>query len=269
MDNNVAAPDKTGEAAPLNNVEEPANAPQEGQAPAEAAAPAITAEQVAQFLGTTPEVFKEFQGYMENNGGLEKAQANMKKILAGRNPGANAANQTQMQMQAQGQPAQPAPAEPAQPQQPKVEGGFTAQEFMVQQYFQNLSQQERYASIKDEIANGEVLKQMGKFGIKAMIGDQFNNQQVTDFLDMYAKTKPAPTPTAPVTTTPTADFAQIEGDTITTMDQAMLVLQQDRQARAAGRAGHPLAKQANEFFDNALNAHQNRGKRKHKVLKSE
>lgn len=263
MDKDVAAP-ANGEAAPLNNVEAPAAAP--AQKPeGEPAAPAITAEQVAQFLGTTPDTLKDYQTYMDNNGGFDKAFANTKKVLSGRNAGADAANQTQMQMQAQTPPATTeAPAQPA--PQPKVEGGFTAQEFMVQQYFQNLSQQDRYASIKDEISNGEVLKVMQQFNIQPMIGDQFNNQQVTAFLDMYAKTKPAPAAQAPVTSTPTAEFTQIAGETITSMDQAMIVLKEDQAARAAGLAGHPLAKQANEFFDNALNAHQNRGKREHKAL---
>lgn len=269
MQENAAAP-TTGEVAPSTNVEI--------QAPAAPASttetPAVTAEQVAQYFKMPPESFQEFERYINSNGGLEKAQSNIRKLLSGRNAGADAANQTRMQAQSQMQAPAQAPAQGgagemlSEQPQPEVEGGFTAQEFMVQQYFLNLSQQERYAAIKDEIANGDVLKVMGQFGIRPMIGDQFNNKQVTAFLDMYSKTKPTPAPETPVTPTPTAEFVQIADGKITSMDQAMLVLSQDRAARAAGREGHPLAQQANEFFDGVLNANQNRGRREHKVLES-
>lgn len=257
MDTNVAAPQ--GEAAPSTNVETqapvaPASTPE---------APAITAEQVASFLGTTPDGLANYQKFVDNNGGFDKAFSTYKSRITERPP--EPAPQPQMAAPQQPMP-QPNPMEQA--PQPKVEGGFTAQEFMVQQYFQNLGTQERYASIKDEIYNGEVLKVMNQFGIKPIIGDQFNNKQVTDFLDLYAKTKPAPAPEAPITPTPTADFVQIADGKITSMEQAMLVLSQDREARAAGREGHPLAAQANEFFDNALNAQQRRGHREHKELAS-
>lgn len=267
MAENVAAPESTGEAAPLtNNVEAPAAAPQ--TTPEAPAAPAITAEDVAKFLGTTPETLADYQKYMDNNGGFDKTFANTKKALSGRTPAAEAANQAQMQAQAQVPTPSPVNDFPPAPKV-TVDGGFTAQEFMVQQYFQSLGQKEEYASIADEIRSGEVLKVMRQFNIEPMIGDQFNNKQVTAFLDMYSKTKPAPTPEAPVTSTPTAEFSQIENDTISSMEQAMLVLSEDRKAKAAGREGHPLATQATEFFNKTLSANQNRGRRDHSVLKSE
>lgn len=251
----AAAP--AGEAAPLTNVETPA-------ATAQASTPEAPTPPTPEPI-FAPEEALEIKKLLDNNGGLEGVK---KTISARQTQAVEPAPQSPAQAQAQS-PA-PNPLNDAIAQQPplKVEGGFTTQEFMVKQYFQDLAKQERYASIKEEIQNGEALKLMAQFGVEAMIGDQFNNKRVTDFLDLYAKTKPAPTPTTPVTSTPTADFVQIADGKITSMDQAMLVLSQDREARAAGREGHPLAQQANEFFDGVLNAQQNRGRREHKVLQS-
>lgn len=265
----VAAPN--GEAAPLTT-NEPTPAPQTSETEPAPDTPALTPEQVAQYLGTTPETLAEYQKYLENNGGFDKAYTNTKKILSQRS---QPAPQTQPSSQSQAQittpEALPNPApqtEPAMTTQPQLKGGLTFEELAVQNYFDKLANKEEYGGIKDEILNGEVLKQLKEWNIPIVVGNQVNTEGINRYLGMYAKTKPAPTPSAPVTTTPLADPIQISGDTIKNMDEAMAVLKQDQELRAKGQPGHPLAKQANEFFDNVLNANQNRGKREHKVLES-
>lgn len=260
QDNNVAAPANTGEAAPLTNVETPATAPASG-----AEAGALTAEQVAQFLGTTTDTLKSYQDFVSNNGGWDKSLNAYKKAISGR--------QTESAPQAQIQTSSPlndsiAQQQPATAQQaaPKpVEGGITPEEFMTQQYFNSLATQEQYKNIADQMRSGEVLKEMAKFDIQPMINGQFNDQKVRNFLDLYSKSVPAPTPSTPVTNTPTVEYVQV-GETINNMNEAMAVLKQDQELRAKGLQGHPMAKQANEFFDGVLSANQNRGKRVHKTL---
>lgn len=269
MPDNVAAPN--GEAAPLTNNDSQPNGTG-SEAAKSSDTPTLTAEQVAQYFGTTPETLAEYQKYLENNGGFDKAYTNTKKILSQR-------NQPQPQPQAQPQPqpnevagspyqpqAQPA-QQPVQQAEP-LKGGLTFEELTIQTYFEKLAGKEEYGGIKDEILNGEVLKQLKEWNIPVVVGNQVNTEGINRYLGMYAKTKPAPETQAPVTTTPLADPIQISGDTIKTMDEAMAVLKQDQEFRAKGQAGHPLAKQANEFFDNVLNANQNRGKREHKVVES-
>lgn len=245
-----SAPTETSTTQP----EAPA-APETPATPPEA--PAITPEQVAQYLGTTPETLTQFQDYSKNNGGLDKAFSNMKKIMANRQP------QPQAQAPAPGQSPlnDPVTQTPPSMAEQAIAGGITPQEFLTQQYFQSLASQEKYANIADQISSGEILKEMAKFNIQPLVNGQFNGKQINDFLELYSKTVPAK-PTEPaVTATPTVDYIQIPGDTITNMNQAMSVLAQDREFRAMGRAGHPLAEVANKFFDDTMNAQANRGKR--------
>lgn len=259
MQDNVAAPAPTGEAAPLNNVE--ATAPTPAPAPE---TPAITAEQVAQFLGTSPETLKSYQDFVGNNGGWDKSLSAYKKAISGRQ--ADPAPQAQIQV--------PDPLNDSitqqqsvtqQPTLKPIEGGITPEEFMTQQYFNNLASQEQYKNIAGQMRSGEVLREMAKFDIQPMVNGQFNDQKVRNFLDLYAKSMPAPEPATPVTSTPTVEYVQV-GEQITNMNEAMAVLKQDQELRANGQPGHPMAKQANEFFDGVLNANQNRGRRDHKTL---
>lgn len=259
MQDNVAAPASVGEAAPLDANTNTAPAPTDASAQ-----PELTAEQVATFLGTTPETLKSYQDFVSNNGGWEKGLNTYKRIIAARQPVAPA----------QPQPVDPAatvptnvPTQPQQPAQPAFTGGISTEEFMTQQYFESLSQREEYATVANQIRSGEVLKEMAKFNIQPMINGRINSEGIKNFMDLYAKTVPPAPAQAPVTPTPTVEYVQVSGgDNITTMNEAMAVLAQDRELRAMGREGHPLAKAANEFFDNALNAQQNRGKVTHKTL---
>lgn len=265
MNDNVAAPATTGEAAPLTNVDAPAAAP--ASTPE---APAITAEQVAQFLGTSTKTLKSYQDFVGNNGGWDKGLAAYKKAISGRQADPNA--QTQMVM---GGPVNQdgttndiyVPQSQPAPRPQPIHGGITPEEFMTQQYFNSLAAQDQYKNIAEQMRSGEVLKEMAKFDIQPMVNGQFNDQKVRNFLDLYSKSMPAPEPTAPVTNTPTVEYVQV-GEQITNMNEAMAVLKQDQELRAKGQPGHPMAKQANEFFDGVLNAQQRAGRREHKTLES-
>lgn len=257
MNDNVAAPENTGEAAPLNNVESTASTT---DTTPEAKAPELTADQVAKFLGTNTETLEAYQKFVSNNGGWDKSLSAYRKAIASRTPAADATNHdAQVQAPAAAEP----PVAPAQPQ--PIKGGMSTEEFILQQYFESLSKVEEYKGIAQQVRSGEVLKEMTKFGIKPMVNGQFNDTQVREFLTLYAKSMPAPEPAAPVTNTPTVEFVQV-GEAITNMNEAMQVLAQDRELRAQGLAGHPRAKEANEFFDNTLNANQNRGRVEHHTL---
>lgn len=260
MQNDVAAPAPVGEAAPLNNVDAPATAP--ASTPE---APALTAEQVAEFLGTSPETLKSYQDFVSNNGGWDKSLNAYKRIISNRQPAAQAQAQINQPTPLNDGIAQqpPVSTQPATP--PKVEGGITPEEFMTQQYFNSLASQEQYKNIAEQMRSGEVLKEMAKFDIQPMVNGQFNDAKVRNFLDLYSKSVPAPEPSAPVTATPTVEYVQV-GETISNMNEAMAVLKQDQELRANGQPGHPMAKQANEFFDNVLNANQKRGRVEHKTL---
>lgn len=257
-DANAPAPSTapTDAPAPSTNPEPAAPAP----APEAPAAPIKpTAEQVAEFLGTTPEVLADYQKYVGNNGGFDKAFANTKRIMANR-PQAGEATAPQAQTPAPS-PVNDSVAQPAPTPQPTVEGGFTFQELALKSYFEGLAQNPEYASIADEIKSGEVVKQLREWDIPLVVGNQVNAGRINQYLAMYAKTKPAPTPSAPVTTTPLAEPIQTASGSVTNMNEAMAILAQDRDFRAKGQPGHPLAEQANKFFDDTLSAQANRGKR--------
>lgn len=247
-DTNVAAPQ--GEAAPLTSNSEPAPASEVPATPE--AAPIFTNEQAL-----------EIKNFLDNHGGLEKIKKNL--------------SMRQADMQAQVQAAQPNPLNDNIPQQPPVtaqsqqpalqpiQGGMTQEEFAIQQYFTSLASQEQYKNIADQMRSGQVIKEMAKFDIRPMVNGVFNDQKVRDFLDLYSKSVPAAEPAAPLTNTPTVDYVEVP-ETISTMEQAMQILKQDQELKAQGKAGHPRAKEANEFFDGVLNLQQNRGKREHKTL---
>lgn len=246
---NVAAP--TGEAAPLSTTNSETTPP---SAPAPEAPAPIFSHEEAQAIKT----------FLDNNGGLE----GVKKTISAR--------QAMQQSQPQAQITAPSPLNDvatqqsqvmAQPQQPAqtFKGGISTEEFMTQQYFESLSKREEYATVADQIRSGEVLKEMAKFNIQPMIDGRINSEGIKTFMDLYAKTVPPAPAETPVTATPTVDYIQV-GETITNMDQAMAVLAQDREARSKGLAGHPMAEQANKFFDEALNAQANRGKVNHKTI---
>lgn len=254
MPDNAAAPAPTGEAAPLGDVNTNSN-----PAPDTPAEPTpITPEQVAQYLGTTPEGLSEYQKFVDNSGGFDKAFKTYKSRITERPPEPPKPVEPQPQ-------AQPQTTPQTQPSAQPPEGTISQDEFATLQYFNALATEESYAPIADQLRTGEVLKEMAKFGIRPTVNGYFNDRQVRDFLNLYAKTVPATPPSAPVTPTPTVDYVQV-GESITSMNQAMAVLAQSRRLEAQGMAPHPSKEAAQQFVAQGLSANANRGRRVHKTL---
>lgn len=227
---------------------------------APAPSPEITAEQVAKYLGTTPESLEKAKKFYENSGGFDKVFAERKKEIS--------TPQTQIQQAAQLNEAAtqgvPAAVQP-QPEPYQVPEGFRTQaEQMALAYRNELAS--AYPALADSINKGEFIKELEAMG--AVVMDKqgnFNDRAIRKYLDLKAQTVPAPAAENPVTPTPTVDYVNV-GETIVNANQAMTILAQNRELVAMGRAEHPMAKQAQEFIDTVLKTNSSRGKRAHTTL---
>ena len=194
--------------------------------------------------GFTSEELAGMRTFIENNGGWEKIKSRIS------NP-----NLTPTQMsESQNPTSQPQPqAQPVNTPEPykAPEGSITAQEFLAQQYFQNLSHDPKYAAIAEGVANGEYLKEMSAFGIQPLNQDgSINDQRVRMYLDLKAQTVPAKGTSAEpdMSTAPTVDYIQATDGKITSMDQAFAILDQDMKLKAQGLAGNPQIALAEEYI---------------------
>ena len=220
--------------APSTNSNQPAPA----QEAAPTAAPATPAAPTADIPADQIEAFNKF---VNANGGFEKAFAKLKTDVS-----------TPSQQPVQpAQPVEPVTVRDTAPQfEEKIPDGFMSlSESVLEQYYDRLANRPEYAPIADKIRNGDVIKEMSKFGIQVTRNGAINRQQVKDFLDMYVKTIPAPEPAAPVTSTPTADYVQV-GENITKKEDAYRILLQNAQLRNSGIAEHPQTQAAKEFIKN-------------------
>ena len=194
-------------------------------------------------LGLTAEQAEKFKTFIANSGGFDNAFSKLKTDVS-------------TPKSAQPAPAPEAPTSvseplPTQPTYEPPKGAITAQEFLAKQYFKSLSGEEKYASISKGIENGDYLKEMAAFGIKAVNPDgSINDERVRMYLDLKAQTVPAqPTGTEPgMSSAPTVEYYQVAGDKVSNMDDAYKILQQDMQPKAMGQAGHPLIQEAEAFI---------------------
>lgn len=230
MENTPEAPVTTevkSEATPNTN-------PESAQAQGAPAAPDMH--------GFTSEQLADMQKFFQANGGYDKVKSRI-------------SNPTPAPVQEQ-KPIDPeSPVEPEKPAYRAPAGSITPQEFLAQQYFGALSREEKYASIAKEVESGAVLKDMAEFNIRPLNEDgSLNDAMVRKFLDFKAQTVAARQSSAmpEAGSAPTVDYIPVDGD-IKDMRQAMAILQQDSAYRSAGQAGHPNAKQAEEFMRSALN----------------
>lgn len=238
MENTPVAP--TGPApaseAPVNS--NPAPAP---TTEAQAAAPlqaAIPADRI-----------EAFNRFVENNGGFEKAFETFKSGVSrpqnAMQPNQPHANQQQQQQQIPQRDVEARNGAPANPY--TVPKGFvTPQEVAAQQYFNAIAGEEKYATISNEIRSGEIFQEMGKFGISPVRNGMFNDRQIRNFLDLYAKTKPAVPTTETITSTPTVDYVNV-GENIGSRDDALKILAQN-QKLGNGIAKHPQTEAAMTFL---------------------
>lgn len=216
----------------------PAEAP---QAPESVASPTPTpnpAPVMPDMHGFTSEDLAGMRTFIDNNGGWDKIKSRISNPepapAPAPTPEAQFQNPTSQQYQPQQKPYRP------------PEGAITAEEFLAEQYFKSLSGEEKYAGISDQIRNGDVLKEMASFNIRALNQDgSINDQMVRRYLDLKAQTVPAkPTETEPnASAAPTVSYVDV-GENIANIDQAYQVIMQP---------GHPASQKAEEFIKNYLN----------------
>ena len=131
------------EAAPQNTNPEPAQAP----------APNLH--------GFTEEQLAEMEKFYSANGGYEKAFGKVKSAISNQvKPAEPAAKPAEA-------PAQQPQSQPEAPAYKAPEGSISPQEFLAHQYFKGLSQDPKYAGISEQIANGDIIKEMAAFNIQA------------------------------------------------------------------------------------------------------
>lgn len=229
-------------------------------APTEAAAPAPAGETVATPINTNtestqaPEVnsvdlhgftqddLAGMRTFIDNNGGWDKIKARISNPQP--QPVEKPVENSQQRPQQQEEPTSYTEPQPVQMQAPQ--GAITAQEFLAQQYFKALAGEEKYATIANGIENGDYLKEMAAFGIKALNQDgSINDQRVRMYLDLKAQTVPAkPTESEPnASAAPTVTYTEV-GENIANLDQAYKVLMEP---------GNPGMQKAEEFIKNHFN----------------
>lgn len=222
----VPAPASAGESVtptPTNTNPEPAQAP------------------AIDMHGFTQEDLAGMRTFIDNNGGWNAIKSKI----------SNPQPAPTLEVQPQNPTSQPQYQQPMQPQtqQPAYrppQGSITAEEFLAQQYFQGLSQDPKYEGISDQIANGDVLKEMASFNIQPLNQDgSINDVMVRRYLDLKAQTVPAkPTNVEPnASTAPTVSYTEV-GDNITDINQAYKILMEP---------GNPAMGKAEEFIKNSFN----------------
>lgn len=237
MEESTAPAAPASEATPTTN---PAPAVQPTETPQAPAAPTanIPADQI-----------EAFNKFVDSNGGFEKAFAKLRTDVSTPAPEAPAQPKAEEPKTGTQQLEQVVNNQIAQQNVPM--GYITPEEFTAQQYFASLANEPEFASISDQVKSGAVLKEMAKFGIRPMQNGAINDRQIRDFLGLYAKTVPTQAPTAPVTNTPTVEYVNV-GDQITSRDDAMKILEQNRTLKP-GIAPHPQTEAAKEFLKGYFN----------------
>lgn len=191
--------------------------------------------------GFTSEQLADMQKFFAANGGYDKVKS---RISNPEKPAEQKPNEPATVADAAKQPEpQTQEQKPATP--PK--GAITADEMMAKYYFEQLSRQEKYAAIKDKIADGSLLSEMKDLGIEIRNPDgSFNDAKINTYLGIKAQTVPAKqntTSPAEGSAAPTVDYADV-GEKITTAEQAYKVITQP---------GHPKTADAEAFLKEMLN----------------
>ena len=207
------------------------------QSAEQTAAPA-EAPKAPDLHGFTEEQLADMAKFYAANGGYDKVKSRLS------NP-------------QQGQPQQPETEKPAAEPQAQVKtaqppkGFASIQELQMQAYFERIAEKPEYANISEQIASGEILKEMAKMGMHP-IDENFNVNvdQLNDFLALKAASVPAKPTSVEPTTTPTVEYVPMEGDNITSMDQAVNIARQSTMLRAQGMQPHPAEAKALEYMKN-------------------
>lgn len=220
----------------------PAEAPQAPESVADTSTNSnpTPAPEAPDMHGFTSEDLAGMRTFIDNNGGWDKIKSRIS------NPTST--------------PEQPQPQQPEQPQQ-KVEpqqlqepaqppkGYASLQELSVERYFKDLAADPKYANISEQISNGEVLKEMAKMGMNPIDANyNINIDQLNQFLALKSASVPTQPTSVEPTNIPTVDYVPMEGDTITSMNQALDIARQSTMLRAQGMQPHPGEQKALEYL---------------------
>ena len=217
----------------------PAEAP---KAPESEATPTTSPEpaQAPNLHGFTEDQLAEMRKFYDANGGFDKVKSKISNPQPMEKPVENPQPQ-------QTEPTSQPQAQPVEQTYKRPEGSITAQEFLAQQYFQGLSQDPKYASIAEGIANGDYLKEMSAFGIQALNQDgSINDSKVRMYLDLKAQTVPAKQTDAEpsASAAPTVTYTEVGESGIANIEQAYKILMEP---------GSPHRAKAEEYIKNAYN----------------
>ena len=191
--------------------------------------------------GFTSEDLAGMRTFIDNNGGWNAIKSKISNPQPAPVPEAQFQNPT-----SQPQYQQPQPQIGQQPVYQPPQGAITAKEFLAQQYFQGLSHDPKYEGISEQIASGDVLKEMAAFNIRPLNQDgSINDVMVRRYLDLKAQTVPAKPTSTEIngSNAPTVQYTEF-GDNITDINQAYKVIMEP---------GNPNAAKAEEFIKKSFN----------------
>ena len=231
-------------------VEAPSPAPAEPsvETPTNNEPAAAPAQPQIDMHGFSQEDLAGMRRFIDNNGGWDAIK---QKISAPKSvqqePIAQPPQDAQYGPQMQQQPTSQTYQQPQQAPYRPPQGAITAEEFLAQQYFQGLSRDPKYEGISEQIASGEVLKEMAGFNIKPLNQDgSINDAMVRRYLDLKAQTVPAkPTESEPnASSAPTVTYTGVGEGGIKSMDEAYKIIMEP---------GNPNSKAAEDFIKNSFN----------------
>lgn len=193
--------------------------------------------------GFTSDQLKELSSFIKGQGGYDKAFPAWKDSIS--KPQPKEEKQPEVKI---GTPAQPAPQEPAQLNSRPAEGYLSPADIAALQYRNMLASDSKYEKISDYVKSDGWMKEMKAMGMNPVDGQgNMNDRVIRQFLDLKASTVAAQQPATPVTSTPTVDYVEV-GETITDINKAYAVIQQNIQLAAAGKPEHPKTADAKKFI---------------------
>lgn len=209
-------------------------------------APADQGQSVAPTANIPVERIAEFNQFLENSGGFDKAWGKFKNGVTGRKadqpaePQTPAGEQTPTTSQATTVPQ--TPAEPTK----LAEGYLSTNDLAAMAYRDRLAAQ--YEGLgKEYFDKGTFMDEMNALGIQTVDAQgNLNDKSIRMFLDMKMKTLPPATPANAVTTTPTVDYVPV-GEKVETYDQALAIMKQSSELSSRGIAPHPKLEEAKKI----------------------
>lgn len=227
-----------------NTPEAPAAAPQAPESEATPTtnsnpAPETQAPQV-NMHGFTEAQLADMERFYAANGGFDAVKSKIS------NPQPVQTQEQQPQQQPQQRVQEPQYQDNTPPK-----GYASVQELSVERFFKDLANDPKYETISEQIANGDVLKEMVSMGMTPIDSNyNINVNQLNKFLELKAASVPAKPTSVEPTTTPTVDYVPMEGDNITSIEQALNITRQSVALKQQGMAPHPGEAKALEYLKN-------------------